>query len=61
MVMQVFRERDPRKIQAVMSQLLAFMPDIDLDGLRKKMKEEHDKTVSERAQNTGNEDEKPKA
>lgn len=48
MVMRVFREGNGRKIKAVMSQLLAFMPEIDLEDLKRKVKEEHDKLVSER-------------
>jgi transcriptional regulator with XRE-family HTH domain len=41
MVMRIFKEGDPRKIKAVMAQLVAFMtPFVDLDEVRKKLKEE---------------------
>ena len=41
MVMSIFREGDPRKIKAVMAQLVAFMtPFVDIDEVRKKLKEE---------------------
>ncbi len=43
MVMRIFKEGSPKKIQAVISLLRAFMPEIDLEGLKRGVKERAEK------------------
>jgi transcriptional regulator with XRE-family HTH domain len=56
MVMRIFEEGSPKKIQAMMSFLRAFMPEFDLKGFKKGIKEqfkkeqdEYDKFIRERS------------
>jgi len=54
MILKIFREGDPRKIKAVMSQLLAFMPEITVDYLKEKLKEYSEKMKKYHDEKMGN-------
>lgn len=47
MVMKIFQEGDSRKIKAVMSQLLALIPEVDWDAVKQKLKEDYKKLKEE--------------